>query len=63
MHMAFALAEVARTRSRGGGDGYLVYYLVRWLWGLIGWWSVLVGAAAVCIGGFLKRLAGGDDSS
>jgi hypothetical protein len=53
--IAHALMEAGRYRGRSGsGSGYGYYIMVRWLWQLIGWWSIPVWAAIVAIGGFIK---------
>jgi hypothetical protein len=50
------LMEAGRYRGRGGGRGYEFYLLFRWLWGQIGWWSLLVYGAVVTVAGWLRSL-------
>lgn len=45
-----------------GGDGYTEWLFVRWLWNLVGWWSIPIATSAFFIFAFIKRLLGiGDD--
>jgi hypothetical protein len=49
----YAALEAARYRG-GSHSGYAFYLLFRWLWHVIGWWSVLVWGALAGLGLWLQ---------
>lgn len=51
------------ARSRGShGFSLTSYYLTRWLWGYLGWWTLPLVLGVAFAWGMLKRILGiGDD--
>lgn len=61
-HLVTLIAYRPRYGSHGHGSGIFIYYLLRWLYTVIGAWAYAVYAAILSLCILVRVLLGGDES-
>lgn len=46
------------VKSRSHGFSFTSFYLVRWLWGIFGWWTLAIVGGATFAWSMLKKALG-----